>query len=94
MSTSTETSLKRPAGGENVEPVAKRMKPELQETIKTQIEYYLSDENLKHDKFFHDKISAVEGGWLPLADILMCNKVKRMQVGPEEIVEVGRTHQL
>ena len=29
-----------------------------------QVEYYLSDENLKYDKFFHDKISANADGWL------------------------------
>lgn len=26
------------------------------QTLKTQIEYYLSDANLQNDKFFHDKI--------------------------------------
>jgi hypothetical protein len=26
--------------------------------LKQQVEYYLSDENLRSDKFFHDKISA------------------------------------
>ena len=30
----------------------------------TQVEYYLSDENLKYDKFFHDKISGNADGWL------------------------------
>ena len=28
------------------------------------MEYYLSDENLKYDKFFHEKISADKEGWL------------------------------
>ena len=29
-----------------------------------QVEYYLSDENLKYDKFFHEKISENKEGWL------------------------------
>eukprot|EP00438_Fugacium_kawagutii_P004301 Skav229409 [mRNA] locus=scaffold2297:72409:74851:+ [translate_table: standard] len=28
------------------------------------VEYYLSDENLKYDKFFHDKITENKEGWL------------------------------
>lgn len=32
-------------------------KKELLNKLRIQIEYYLSDENLKGDKFFHDKIS-------------------------------------
>lgn len=28
--------------------------------LKIQLEYYLSDENLKRDRFFHEKISADE----------------------------------
>ena len=33
-------------------------KNELLTKLRIQIEYYLSDENLKSDKFFHDKISS------------------------------------
>ena len=29
-----------------------------------QVEYYLSDENLKYDKFFHEKIAENKDGWL------------------------------
>jgi len=28
------------------------------------VEYYLSDENLKYDKFFHEKIAENKDGWL------------------------------
>jgi hypothetical protein len=28
------------------------------------VEYYLSDENLKYDKFFHEKIAENIDGWL------------------------------
>ena len=36
----------------------------LQYRCALEVEYYLSDENLKYDKFFHDKISANAEGWL------------------------------
>ena len=45
--------------------------------IKEQIEYYLSDENLKHDSFFHQKISADPNGYLYLDELLKCNKIKK-----------------
>ena len=45
--------------------------------IKEQIEYYLSDENLKHDSFFHGKISADPNGYLYLNELLKCNKIKK-----------------
>ena len=44
--------------------------------IKEQIEYYLSDENLKHDSFFHEKISNNPKGYLDLGLLLKCNKIK------------------
>lgn len=34
--------------------------------IKVQMEYYLSDENLKKDSFFHQKISSDPQGYLSL----------------------------
>ena len=45
--------------------------------IKSQVEYYLSDENLKHDSFFHEKISSNTNGYLDLDLILKCNKIKK-----------------
>ena len=44
--------------------------------IKEQIEYYLSDENLQHDSFFHKKISEDPNGYLDLEFFLKCNKCK------------------
>jgi hypothetical protein len=57
------------------------------DALKKQVEYYLSDSNLKHDKFFHDKISSNEEGWLDLTNILACNKVKKFNTDAETIVE-------
>ena len=55
-------------------------KPKEQEdknlTIKTQIEYYLSDKNLEHDSFFHKKILEDPNGYLDLEFFLKCNKCK------------------
>lgn len=33
------------------------------------MEYYLSDENLKYDKFFHEKITADKDGWLDPSEL-------------------------
>ena len=44
--------------------------------IKEQIEYYFSDENLKKDSFFHQKISEDPNGYLDLDFLLKCNKCK------------------
>ena len=45
--------------------------------IKEQIEYYLGDENLKQDSFFHQKISEDANGYLELDCLLKCNKCKK-----------------
>lgn len=49
---------------------------EKKSAIKTQIEYYLSDKNLEHDSFFHQKITADPNGYLDLEFFLKCNKCK------------------
>jgi len=45
--------------------------------IKEQIEYYLGDENLKQDTFFHQKISEDANGYLDIELLLKCNKCKK-----------------
>ena len=44
--------------------------------IKTQIEYYLGDENLKKDSFFHNLIISDANGYLDLDYIMKCKKIK------------------
>ena len=44
--------------------------------IKTQIEYYLGDENLKKDSFFHNLIICDANGYLDLDYIMKCKKSK------------------
>lgn len=67
---------------------AKRAKlsPPEPAAVRKQLEYYLSDENLRFDKFFHDKISADSEGWLEVALILSCNKMKTMRATPEDVL--------
>ena len=55
--------------------------------IKEQIEYYLSDENLKRDSFFHEKISEDSDGYIDLDFLLKCNKIKKAGWTKEEIKE-------
>ena len=55
--------------------------------IKEQVEYYLSDENLKKDSFFHNKISENANGYLDLDFLLKCNKIKKAGWSKEELIE-------
>ncbi|CAK9075184.1 unnamed protein product [Durusdinium trenchii] len=67
---------------------AKRLKPTPPDpqVVRLQVEYYLSDENLKYDKFFHEKITADKDGWLELQLILSCNKMKNMRATKEDVI--------
>merc|ERR1712085_136795 len=71
------------------EPEAKKAKvaaaPDAK-VVRKQVEYYLSDENLKHDKFFHEKIATDKEGWLDLSMIVSCNKMKVMKATKEDVV--------
>ena len=53
--------------------------------IKGQIEYYLSDNNLEGDEFFHKKISEGDNGYIDINLFLNCNKVKKAGWTIEEI---------
>ena len=55
--------------------------------IKEQVEYYLSDENLKNDSFFHQKISEDANGYIELDFLLKCNKIKKAGWKKEELIE-------
>merc|ERR1719326_262782 len=78
-------ATKRPAtdaGGD-----AKKAKTVDLAAIKKQIEYYFSDQNLKGDKFFHEKISADPEGWLEMKLIQSCNKIKAFGVHDDVSVD-------
>lgn len=59
--------------------------PQAQE-IKTQMEYYLSDENLKKDTFFHEKISSDPNGYIDLDLFLKCNKIIKSKWTKEDLI--------
>jgi hypothetical protein len=59
--------------------------------IKKQIEYYLGDENLAIDEFFRDKISQSKDGWILVDTFLACNKVKKMNLKSQDIIEACKS---
>ena len=93
----TEADIKRSIeeteGAAVPQPEEKKQKVETCnfEALKKQVEYYLSDSNLKHDKFFHTKISENAEGWLAIEHILACNKVKSLTREAKDIVEAVST---
>jgi len=77
-------ATKRPATDAAAGDAKKAKIPDLA-AIKKQIEYYFSDQNLKGDKFFHEKISAHPEGWLEMKLIQSCNKIKVFGV-PDDVL--------
>ena len=63
------------------------MDDKTKDDIKSQIEYYLSDKNLKGDQFFHDLISKDKDGYLDLEYILQCNLIKKNNWTKDQILE-------
>ena len=55
--------------------------------IKRQMEYYLSDENLETDEFFHKTISSDKDGYLDLELIMQCRKVQKAGWDKNMIIE-------
>lgn len=53
-----------------------KLSPEKTKEINEQVEYYLSDDNLSKDTFFHELISGSPDGYINLDVILKCNKIK------------------
>lgn len=89
----TETEAKRPLD-QTEETAIEETSEKKQKTstcdfgaLKKQIEYYLSDSNLKHDKFFHSKISENSEGWLACEHIIACNKVKVLTSNHADIID-------
>mmetsp|Transcript_52202 Transcript_52202/g.122117 ORF Transcript_52202/g.122117 Transcript_52202/m.122117 type:complete len:420 (-) Transcript_52202:58-1317(-) len=84
------TNVATPApDAESQQPDPKRLKPNPPDAavVRKQIEYYLSDENLKYDKFFHEKIATNGEGWLDLSLILSCNKMKAMRASNDDVLK-------
>jgi len=86
------TGDKRKSEQEVESPDAKRFKAapvdaSVLAVLRKQVEYYLSDQNLEYDKFFHEKIGADPEGWLDMSLILSCNKMKAMRASKEHVLE-------
>eukprot|EP00746_Dinoflagellata_sp_MGD_P016643 gnl/MRDRNA2_/MRDRNA2_137698_c0_seq1.p1 gnl/MRDRNA2_/MRDRNA2_137698_c0~~gnl/MRDRNA2_/MRDRNA2_137698_c0_seq1.p1 ORF type:complete len:518 (-),score=139.62 gnl/MRDRNA2_/MRDRNA2_137698_c0_seq1:7-1560(-) len=87
----TSTVVRKLEGNHEV-PDAKRLKGAVDDAeagihpLRKQVEYYLSDKNLTHDKFFHEKISSNPEGWLDLNLILSCAKMKKMLATKETVL--------
>lgn len=58
--------------------------------LRAQLEYYLSDENLSRDKFFHDKISSDTQGYVDVDFFMNCNKIKQLGVNKEDVVKAAK----
>lgn len=79
------------------EPDAKRLKPTPHPdpaAVRKQVEYYMSDENLRFDKFFHEKITEHADGWLEMALILSCNKMKAMRATKDDVTSALKDSKL
>lgn len=54
--------------------------------LRTQIEYYFSDEHLQYDNFFRKKIAVNCGGWLSMGLILGCGRVRAMHATKHDVI--------
>ena len=55
--------------------------------VRSQVLYYISDENLRTDKFFQDVIAASEGGWIDTHFFLLCRRLKQLGASTKSIIE-------
>mmetsp|Transcript_11164 Transcript_11164/g.21955 ORF Transcript_11164/g.21955 Transcript_11164/m.21955 type:complete len:385 (-) Transcript_11164:1265-2419(-) len=60
---------------------------DLAASIRKQVEFYLSDANLKTDKFFHDVISSSADGYVSMDVLLKCRKLKSLTSSPDVIAQ-------
>lgn len=56
-------------------------------TIRKQIEYYLSNDNLKTDKFFQTIIKQSEGGFVGFEHFLNCRKISSLKATADELMK-------
>lgn len=64
---------------------------DVKSAVRTQVEYYLSDENLERDRFFRDLIANDAAGAVDLSAFMQCNKIKQMKVSSQELAEAIRS---
>merc|ERR1719445_1048235 len=93
------TSLPAVSNAEKVAravPDPKRLKPKPPDLkmVRRQVEYYFSDENLRYDKFFNEKILGDKEGWLDMNLILSCAKMKAMRASKDNVLEALKESRL
>ena len=52
----------------------------------TQIEYYMSDANLTHDKFFNDRIRTSSDGYISMEYLVKCQKLMKQTTSVQQMV--------
>eukprot|EP00929_Paragymnodinium_shiwhaense_P009542 TRINITY_DN113752_c0_g1_i1.p1 TRINITY_DN113752_c0_g1~~TRINITY_DN113752_c0_g1_i1.p1 ORF type:complete len:662 (-),score=128.32 TRINITY_DN113752_c0_g1_i1:190-2175(-) len=57
-----------------------------------QVQYYLSDENLRRDAYFHSVIAASPEGWIDLSAFLSCRRLQDMGLSLEELTAALQYH--
>jgi hypothetical protein len=57
-------------------------------SLKEQVEYYLSDVNLRHDKFFHQKVTEGEG-LVHVSVFMNCRKIKDAGYTEDQVLEAA-----
>eukprot|EP00931_Biecheleriopsis_adriatica_P062767 TRINITY_DN37906_c0_g1_i2.p1 TRINITY_DN37906_c0_g1~~TRINITY_DN37906_c0_g1_i2.p1 ORF type:complete len:265 (+),score=47.17 TRINITY_DN37906_c0_g1_i2:37-795(+) len=63
------------------------------DALRSQVEYYLSDVNLRHDSFFQELIRSSKDGWIPLGAVLGCPRMRDLGASAEELVVALRQAQ-
>jgi len=98
-----DETKKRGAEESAEEPAAKKMKdesgnavekssssaltPEKLATIKKQVEYYFSTDNLRYDKFFQEKMREDPENFLDIKHLLGCKKIQVLEASQADILE-------
>ena len=59
-----------------------------------QLEYYLSDQNLKVDTFFRDLIQESSEGYVEVSHFLKCNKIKKLQATEDSLISAAQKSEL
>lgn len=71
---------------DKIQEVRPQVGTDISADIKRQVLYYLSDENLAKDQFFRE-IMASNDGWIDLASIVGCARMKKMGATAQSVID-------
>lgn len=60
------------------------------DSLRSQVEHYLSDSNLIVDDFFHDLVTKSQGGWVPITAFLSCPRIQSIGASAKEMITALR----